>query len=68
MVTEGIATALTLVTYIGVQLPGDMVAHGLTFPFAVYLKRLEPHHHEYDAQRLRSHRVLAQVFMQKCAA
>ena len=37
MVTEGIDTALIFSKYIGVQLPGDVVAHGLTCLFAVHI-------------------------------
>ena len=32
-----IGTALIFPKFVGVQLPGDMVAHGLTFPFAVHI-------------------------------
>ena len=61
MVTEGTETALVFAKNIGVRLHGEIFAHGLTFPGRRAHTRLEPHHDEYDAQCLRSRRVLAQV-------
>ena len=37
MVTEGIETALIFAKHVGVRLLGDIIAHGLTFPFAVHI-------------------------------
>ena len=55
-------TALVLAKCMRVRLPGDVCGRA-RFDFAVRraYSRLEPHHHEYDAQRLCSRRVMAQV-------
>ena len=59
--TEGIETALMFANFFW-RSGSPRSGHArFDFPARRAHTRLEPHHHEYEAQRLRSRRVLAQV-------
>ena len=60
-VSESIGTALFFLNYIGTPLFERIRSARSDVPVRHAHTRLEPHHDGYVTQRLRSHRVLAQV-------